>query len=142
MKIYLNTKLTNGFGSKCLVLIIILLFTHTVFAQPSISSFTPATGPIGTVVTITGAGFNTTPSKNIVYFGTVKAVVSAATSTSLTVTVPVGAGYLPLSVTTNNLIAYSIKPFILTFSGGGTITSNSFSAKIDSATGGSPYSAA
>src|SRR5206468_10312560 len=36
---------------------------------PSITSFTPAQGPIGTSVTINGIGFDQTPSNNIVYFG-------------------------------------------------------------------------
>jgi hypothetical protein len=62
----------------------------TVIAVPTISSFTPTSGTVGTTVTITGTNFNTTAGNNSVYFGATKASVSAATATSLTVTVPTG----------------------------------------------------
>src|SRR5689334_2413892 len=67
---------------------------HVAFAQvPIISSFTPASGPIGALVTINGANFSATAANNTVYFGAVKAVVQSASTTSLTVTVPAGAAY-------------------------------------------------
>jgi len=53
---------------------------------PIINSVNPRVGKIGDVVTITGSNFSSTPSNNIVYFGAVKATVSAASTTSLTVT--------------------------------------------------------
>jgi gliding motility-associated-like protein len=59
--------------------------------RPTISSFSPTSGTIGTSVTITGTNFNTTPANNTVYFGAVKVTPSAGTATSLTVTVPTGA---------------------------------------------------
>ena len=59
----------------------------------TITSFSPLTGIPGSSVTITGIDFNTTAANNIVYFGAVKAIVTNATSTSLTVTVPSGATY-------------------------------------------------
>jgi hypothetical protein len=67
---------------------------------PVITSFSPETGTVGTTVTITGSGFDPTPANNIVYFGATRAVVSAATATSLTVTVPYGATYQFITVTT------------------------------------------
>jgi large repetitive protein len=100
--------------------------TFTWFANPVITSFSPASGPVGTTVTITGTGFNATPSNNIVYFGAVKASVTAGTTTSLTVTVPTNATFEPISVMANNLIGYSNMPFLVTFSNGGSITANSF----------------
>ncbi len=108
---------------------------------PTITTFSPASGAIGTTVIITGTNFSTIPSNNIVWFGSVRAAVSAATATSLTVTVPAGATYLPITVTVNNLIAASSKPFMVTFAGGGTVfNGSSFSAKIDSAVGSAPES--
>ncbi|NCI50335.1 T9SS type B sorting domain-containing protein [Sediminibacterium roseum] len=65
---------------------------------PTVQSFTPASGPAGTSVTITGYGFNPTTSNNIVYFGGVKATVTAATSTTLTVTVPSHVTYAQVTV--------------------------------------------
>ena len=86
-------------------------------AQPVITSFTPASGPVGTPVTITGSGFNATAAGNIVYFGAVRAAVTAASTTSITVTVPAGATYEPVSVlnTATALTGYASKPFAATF---------------------------
>ena len=80
-------------------------------------SFTPESGPVGTTVSISGAGFNPVPSNNAVYFGAVKVPVSGSTSTSLTVTVPAGADHKNISVTNlgSNLTRYSSKPFKVTF---------------------------
>ena len=82
----------------------------------SFISFTPESGPIGTIVTITGTGFNTTPSSNIVLFGATFATVSAATATTLTVTAPYGTNYQYITVTNlaTNLTVYSAKPFVPT----------------------------
>lgn len=85
---------------------------------PMITSFSPQAAAAGTTVTISGKNFSNAP---IVYFGTVKAVVTAASSTSLQVTVPVTADYKPISVTCNNLTAYSSQPFINTFPGAGEV---------------------
>ena len=86
---------------------------------PVISSFTPTSGRIGTQVTIVGSNFDLRPSKNIVYFGAVRATVTSATDSSLTVTVPAGATYEPITVTTNGLTGYSNAPFIVTFRSSG-----------------------
>jgi gliding motility-associated-like protein len=114
-----------------------LFFSCCIFAQPVISSFTPASGAIGTTVTITGTNFNTTSANNAVFFGDTKAVVTAASATSLTVTVPAGASYKYISVTntTTGLTAYSSKPFIVTFANAGT---RGFTPKLDIATGTKP----
>ncbi|HEX6428685.1 MAG TPA: IPT/TIG domain-containing protein [Niastella sp.] len=102
---------------KGILCFLLVLFAHAAFAQPSISSFSPASGPVGTSVTINGTGFNATAANNIVYFGPVKATVTAATATSLVVTVPASAGHQPFSVTANNLTGYSAKPFTLSLPG-------------------------
>ena len=96
-------------------------FTLVVTASvppPVISSFSPASASPGTQVTITGTGFNTTASSNIVLFGAVKATVSAASATSLTVTVPVGATFDRITElnTGTNLMGSSAKQFTPVFS--------------------------
>jgi len=123
---------------KTVFSVLILMLSYSLVAQvPSITSFNPSSGPIGTVVTITGTNFNTTPASNIVYFGAVKATVSAATSTTIVCTVPVGATYQPVSVATNGLIAYSTNPFRVTYTGGGaTFNASSFAAATSFAGGG------
>jgi hypothetical protein len=102
---------------------------------PIITNFSPTSGPVGTSVTITGTGFDAT--NNIVFFGATKASVTAAGPTSLTVTVPTATTYQYISVTnlTNNLTAYSAKPFVVTLAG--TIA---FDAKQDQTTGTTPKS--
>ena len=92
----------------------------------TISSFSPESGPVGTTVLITGTHFSTTFNDNIVYFGSVKANVTAATDTTLTLTVPLAASFLPISITINNLTAFAPKPFIVTFSCGSPLTVSSF----------------
>jgi hypothetical protein len=91
-------------------------------------------------VTITGANFSTTPSADIVFFGSVKANVTAATATSLTVTVPTGISYAPLTVTTGGLTAFSAQPFITTFSDPGQFTATAFSTRSDIPSGQTPES--
>ncbi len=111
----------------------------TWFPPPTITSFAPASGPVGTTVTITGTGFHANPTNNIVYFGTVKATVSSGTTTSLMVTVPVGAMFQPISVTSNNLIGYSKEPYLVTFPAGGSITANSFPVRTEISAGTGYY---
>ncbi|OQP40902.1 hypothetical protein A4H97_14955 [Niastella yeongjuensis] len=95
---------------------------------PVITSFTPVTGPIGTTVTITGNYFGATPATNIVYFGATKATVLTASATSLTVQVPVGASYQPITVATGRLTAQTQIPFVVTYpSAGPAFTVGSFS---------------
>jgi hypothetical protein len=73
-------------------------FSVTAPLPPTITYFAPSNGPIGTTITITGTNFNSTPANNIVLFGATRATVSAATTTQLTVAVPAGATYGPISV--------------------------------------------
>ena len=102
---------------KGILLLLSLIFILNSNSQPTINSFSPTSGPVGTSVTIPGANFSTTATNNVVYFGVVRANVTAASTNSLTATVPAGAAYQPISVTTNNLTAYSNKSFIVTFPG-------------------------
>jgi hypothetical protein len=100
-------------------------------AQPAISSFSPASGPLGTSVIISGAGFSNVPANNIVFFGAVRATVLNASSNSLTVQVPVRASYGLITVTVGQLMAYSMKPFSVTFAGISPINAASFPLKTD-----------
>ena len=128
------------FLKKSLFLISFFL-SHSLFAQPVINSFSPTSGSVGASVTITGTGFNTVADSNIVYFGAVRAVVTSAASTSLTVTVPLGATYQPVTVTNNRLTGYSQLPFNVTFAGGGyAFNVPSFSSKTNFFGGYNPRS--
>ncbi|TRX37096.1 FG-GAP-like repeat-containing protein [Flavobacterium restrictum] len=85
----------------------------TAITSPVITSFTPANAKPGDVVTILGTGFNTTVTNDIVFFGATKATITAATATSLTVTVPAGATYAPITFlnTGTTLACYSLTNF-------------------------------
>ncbi len=116
------------FAPKCILLLLIILCMPSSGKgqAPIITSFTPGSGPVGSSITITGSNFGITPSDNIVYFGQVGGVVTAATASSLTVTVPSGAACAPISVTTNHLTALSNLSFHVTFPSTDTLTRSSF----------------
>jgi gliding motility-associated-like protein len=105
-------------------------FTVTVPPVPTITSFTPSSGPIGTTVIITGANFSTTPTDNLVRFralaidgSNVLATVIASTSTSITVVVPDKAITGSISVTTSAGTANSSGNFTVTCGPAPSITS-------------------
>jgi hypothetical protein len=100
-----------------LLLALLLFVLPKAIAQPTVSSLSPTNGFPGSAVTITGTNFNTTPANNIVYFGATRAAVSSASSTSLSVNVPAGATYSPVTVTNDatQLTGYSLLPYLPTF---------------------------
>jgi FG-GAP-like repeat/IPT/TIG domain/Secretion system C-terminal sorting domain len=97
--------------------------------------FSPVSGPIGSTVTIPGINFDLVPTKNIVFFGATRATVVTATATQLTVRVPSGATYEPISVLVNGRTTYSTAPFITTFQVPGVIDVNAFGAVHEFQTG-------
>ncbi|MDP1842555.1 MAG: FG-GAP-like repeat-containing protein [Sediminibacterium sp.] len=103
---------------KILLILLVAMFSFTntfVNAQasaPVVNSFFPNTGFIGSSVTITGANFDAIPANNQVFFGATQATVTAASFGQLTVTVPSGATYGPISVrNASGLIGTSSYPF-------------------------------
>ena len=100
---------------KFLLFVSFVVLSLSVIAQvPTITSFSPASAEVGASVTITGTNFDATPANNIVYFGSAKATVTAATTTSLTVTVPASSTHASISVNTNGLIALTKSFFRVT----------------------------
>jgi IPT/TIG domain/FG-GAP-like repeat len=89
-------KTTSGrFLTTCLFIILSLVAV----CQPTITSFTPASGSAGTSVTITGTNFNVSTVNNAVYFGKVRATVNTSTATQIVCTVPFGVIASPISIT-------------------------------------------
>ncbi|MCE2995079.1 MAG: BspA family leucine-rich repeat surface protein [Cyclobacteriaceae bacterium] len=78
---------------------------------PTIISFTPTSGPVGSSVVITGTNFDTTPTNNAVTFNGTVAVVTGSTATSIITTVPAGATTGKISVNVNCLTATSATDF-------------------------------
>jgi CO dehydrogenase/acetyl-CoA synthase epsilon subunit len=111
---------------KSSFILVMLVMNLSLFAQvPVVSSFFPESASTGATVIINGSNFSSTITNNIVFFGAARAVVITATTTSLSVLVPAGATYLPITITVNGLTGYSSRPFILS-SIIGPITSESF----------------
>lgn len=71
-----------------------------VLASPVITAVAPAQGRFGTLVTLTGRKFSSSPASNHVAFNGIAAPVQQATSTTLTVRVPAGATTGPLTLAT------------------------------------------
>lgn len=98
-------------------------FTVTASTPPTISSFTPSSGPVGATVTITGTNFSTTPANNTVKFNGIGAIVTASTATSITTTVPAGATTGKITVSVGGNTATSATNFTVTAGAIPTITS-------------------
>jgi large repetitive protein len=97
-------------------------------AAISLSEFTPNTGPAGTSVNLYGTGFSSTAANNTVKFNGTTAAVTAATTTSLTVTVPAGATTGRITVTASAKTATSTTDFVV--AAGTAPKINSFSPDI------------
>jgi hypothetical protein len=69
--------------------------TFTVLRQPTITGFTPASGPVGTTVTVTGTNLTGTVAVRV---GSTITVPTSVTPTSVEFTVPPGAGSGPITV--------------------------------------------
>ncbi len=102
----------------------LLDITRQSSGQIAIIQFTPAQGPEGTSVAISGIGFSATPSQNTVTFNGNAASVISATTTEIVATVPVGATNGTISVTSPFGTDTSSQSFtVTTNSGAPTITS-------------------
>jgi hypothetical protein len=94
-------------------------FTMPSSNEPTIANFAPASGITGASVTITGVNFGATIGANTVKFNGQTAIVTVASTTSLTVTVPDGVTTGRISVQTDQGIVYSEQNFTVGGSGGG-----------------------
>ncbi|AUP79113.1 IPT/TIG domain-containing protein [Flavivirga eckloniae] len=97
-----------GFGDVTVTVAGQLATSSGFIVEPAITELNPLMGVIGTEVTITGTSFGSTIADNIVTFTgssgeAIPAVVTAATETSITTSVPQGAFTGPISITVNNV---------------------------------------
>ncbi len=104
---------------------------------PVVTSVTPGVGLVGSSVVISGSNFSST--NNTVSFGATQVTnVTSPSSTSITVAVPAGATFAPVSVTADGGTGSSEGPFFPDFATATTFSSSSFAAKSDFSTGTSP----
>jgi flagellar hook assembly protein FlgD len=88
-------------------------------SAPTITSFMPNSGPVGTVVTITGSHF--TGVTGVAFNGTA-AAFTVMSDTEIRATVPAGTTTGKISVTSAAGIGTSTADFIVTTAGGNTVT--------------------
>jgi hypothetical protein len=69
-------------------------------SEPEITSFSPANGVVGSVVTITGKNFSAVASENKVMMSGLNAVITSSNTTQITFIVPVGATTGKISIQT------------------------------------------
>jgi hypothetical protein len=79
----------------------------TFYPYPAITSISPASGPAGTPVTITGTGLLDGEGNGVVAFNGIPATILSQTATSIAVDVPVAATTGPISVRANGDTAKS-----------------------------------
>jgi hypothetical protein len=92
-------------------------------AAPTISSFTPTSGPVGTSVTITGTNF---AGASRVTFNNIAATYTVNSATQITATVPGAATTGPIAVTTAGGTATSSSNFVVTALPPSVITNGNF----------------
>ena len=98
--------------------------------QPTLSSLSASNAPAGSELNLIGTNFNATLANNIVTFGSTLATVTAATGTSLTVTVPnVSGSGLNVNVTiagqTSGNQSFSVTPNVTSLSAASGSTGDS-----------------
>jgi hypothetical protein len=95
-----NLLLSNPVNATLLRSTIVCTIVEAATNALRLTGFSPASGAIGSSITLTGEGFSPEATSNIVFFsGGVRATVTSASETSLTVTVPPGAIYGPITIT-------------------------------------------
>ena len=109
------------------------LFAQSLNSQ-TITSVSPRTGTVGTIVTINGTGFNATASKNVVYIGGVRATVTAATATRITMRVPASPSSADIQLVNldTRLSVVSEKSFFYIFPGGNHTNLINYYRRVDS----------
>jgi YD repeat-containing protein len=91
------------------------VFTLTTTGAPTVSSFTPTIGTVGTTVTVSGTNFNPNTQFTRIRFNNTALLPSAATATSITTTVPAVTASGPIRVSTPLGEAVSADDFFIPF---------------------------
>jgi len=117
----------------------ILFLISFIFSQPVIDSIEPAFGGIGSTITIRGNYFSSNFIENTVFFNGLESNILNATENELTVSVPYGAYYTPISVYTNGFYSTSSQRFNVTFNATEELTVAHLSNQLDNSYLGAKY---
>jgi len=90
-----------------------LLVLAQLYTQSTITFFLPVSGTVGTSVTITGIGFDTTQANNFIFFGATQTEVTSATTTELILPIPAGATCQTINIVLNHQGAPASSPFLV-----------------------------
>jgi len=105
-------------GIAAVRLMLVMSLPDIVFAQahPAITSFTPSSGPVGTVITVTGSGFTGATYAKVSYV--TDAGLTVISDTQATITVPFDApnGAGKLAIGNPTYLGYSNSSFTVTVS--------------------------
>ena len=125
-EVLLGNILTGNFGPSGLLVAI-----NNTPTQPIIYNLSPEKGSVQSIVNLVGANFGNSIADNTVNIGNINVPVINFSPNQLTVTVPAGASYYPITVNNGTLQGQSYQPFWVTFPSDGNLTSSSFSAAIE-----------
>ena len=103
------------------IMVLVLPAQAALAAAPTISSFSPTSGPVGTTVVISGSNF--TGATLVAFWPNRSATFTVNNSNQITATVPANTHTGPISVTTPDGTATSTTDFVLTAGPSPTITS-------------------
>lgn len=99
-----------------------VVFTLNTVDRPVLSSVTPGAAEPGGTVVLTGVNFSPMPDQNVVLFSGIRGVVTAASSTSLSVTVPTCLPEREVDITTQlGVVASGSRPLAVA-AGGEVVT--------------------
>lgn len=106
-----------------------LITGYTANSVLSVTSVSPGSGAVGSVVAINGVDFSATLASNIVRFNGILATISSATTTQLMVTVPATAASGKVTVTVGGITATSAVDYTVTTPGGISGTASQYFTK-------------
>ena len=120
---YIDSEFTIVFGAGSPAGSYIVFGQDTPLLAPTITSFSPKSGKVGSLVTIQGSNFTPSPV-SYVTFNDVPSDFTVDSGTSITATVPAGALDGPIRIATSGGVATSKASFKATPSSAGTVTIN------------------
>jgi hypothetical protein len=113
MKVRAKT-VTRGVVTSLAALTLILAGATPAFAAPTITSFSPTSGPAGTLVWVTGTGFTAgMAGVTSVTFNGVGTTFNVSDAQHLSATVPIGATTGKIAVTTSDGTGMSVANFVV-----------------------------